>query len=309
MLGRILHLHRRHVDVAELLLRARAHPAGDHRRRRVLDEAGGATAGEVFDEGAALLRSGDPESVALGAELLEVLVTGHDKGRRFVPVLARLLDGICGPAQHPVVLVAALPLYLAVRDDCAPVLLELLDHPDGGVRRAAAAVVAVRPDVPCDRRTVSLLVRLLDDDPEPTVRTEAAAALARLHQLDERHRPGIEEVLAEYEDDPLPGVRVAALKVLAATAPGQALAALAAELAVADPDWRFVAACADASRWTDPGDLHRELLRLQERGWAEHDVSPARFPPADERAALLTAALTALSEKRRYEYERKVDAC
>jgi HEAT repeats len=295
----------RYAQIDDVILRARAFPSGDYRRWQVIAELATAEFTAAFERAAALLRTSDPASMTLGAEIFDELFIGMREGRRLVREAEQILLEVCRPRQHPEVLAAALNPYAQVSPDPQPLLLEFLDHPDARVRRAAAQLVASGGGEFADDRQVDTLIALLDRDPDPGVREQAADGLELILTCYPyvAQRPQITAALTGRLDDPNPVIRASALVGAGVLDIDAAVRRLVAELAAARPAWQFVDAFNRLAQIEDCGaelraDAHRELLRLKQQGWPQ-DADPARFPNASERSDLLEKALDATSAGRR----------
>lgn len=295
----------RYAQVDDVILRARALPPGDYRRWQVIAELATAEFKPAFERAAALLRTSDPASMTLGAEIFDELFIGMREGRRFVAEAEQILLEVCRPTQHPEVLAAALHPYAQVSRDAQPLLLDFLDHPDGRVRRAAAQLVASGGGEFADDRQVDTLIALLERDPDPGVREQAADGLELILSCYAyvAQRPRITDALTGHLDDPNPVIRASALVGVGVLDIDAVVRRLVAELAASRPAWQFVDAFNRLTQIEDCGaepraDAYRALSRLKERGWPQ-DADPARFPIASERSDLLERALDATSAERR----------
>ena len=288
---------RRHTSIENVITRARAYPAGDYRRWQILGELATADFKKTFDKAAALIRASDPASMTLGAEILDQLFIGMREGRRLAGQAEELLRGLCQPTQHPEVLCAALHPYAQLSADAQPLLYELLENPDERVRTTAAQLIAAGGAEFADDRQVDSLIALLDQDPDPGVREQAAEGLELILTCYGYvpQRPRITEALTSHLDDPTPGIRASALVGTSASELDAAVKRLVTELAVEPVAWQFV----DSFNRLPPFDYcdadllaeaHRALLRLEEQGWPE-DGDPTRFPVAHERAEMLAKAI------------------
>lgn len=295
----------RYAQIDDVILRARALPPGDHRRWQVIAELATAEFKPAFERAAALLRTSDPASMTLGAEIFDELFIGMREGRRFVAEAEQILREVCRPTQHPEVLAAALYPYAQVSRDAQPLLLEFLDHPDGRVRRAAAQLVASEGGEFADDRQVDMLIALLDRDPDAAVREQAADGLELILScyMYVAQRPRIVDALTSRLDDPNPVIRASALVGVGVLDIDAVVRRLVAELAATRPAWQFVDAFNRLAQIDDcaaelRADAYRALSRLKERGWPQ-DADPARFPNASERSDLLERALEVTSAERR----------
>ena len=295
----------RFAQVDDVIVRARAFPPGDYRRWQVISELATAEFKPAFERAAALLRTTEPASMTLGAEIFDELFIGMREGRRFVDEAEQILVSVCRPTQHPEVLAAALYPYAQVSRDAQPLLLEFLDHPDGRVRRAAAQLVASGGGEFADDRQVDTLIALLDHDPDAGVREQAADGLELILTCYTyvAQRPRITDALTGRLDDPNPVIRASALVGIGVLDIDDAVRRLVTELAAPRPAWQFVDAFNRLAQIDDCGaelraDAHRALSLLKERGWSQ-DADPARFPIASERTDLLERALDATSATRR----------
>ena len=295
---------RRHAQIDRVIARARAVPSGDYRRWQVLGELATTDFKTCFDRAAALLRSSDPASMRLGAEILDQLFIGMREGRRLVRQATELLREVCVPTQHPEVLAAALHPYAQVCQDPQPLLHELLDHPDAQVRRTAAQLIATVDAEFADDRQVDALLALLDQDPDPEVREQAAEGLELVLTCYAYvpQGPRIIEALTGHLDDPIPGIRASALAGIGDLDSDTAVKRLLAELAAAEPAWQFVDSFNRLPQIEFCGadlraEAHSALRRLRHEDWPEQ-ADPARFPVAHERADMLTRAITATRPRR-----------
>lgn len=295
----------RYAQIDDVILRARAFPPGDYRRWQVIAELATAEFKPAFERGAALLRTSEPESMTLGAEIFDELFIGMREGRRFVGEAEQILLEVCRPAQHPEVLAAALNPYAQVSRDPQPLLLDFLDHPDARVRRTAAQLVASGGGEFADDRQVDTLIALLERDPDPGVREQAADGLELILScyMYVAQRPRITDALAGRLDDPNPVIRASAVVGGGVLDIGAAVRQLVTELAVPRPAWQFVDAFNRLTQIDDCGaelraDAHQALLRLKAQDWPQ-DADPARFPIASERSDMLEKALDVTSADRR----------
>lgn len=291
----------RYAQIDDVISRARTLPPGDNRRWQVISEVATAEFKPAFERAAGLLREPDAESVTLGAELFDELFIGMREGRRFVGEAERLLREVCRPDQRPEVLAAALHPYAEVSADARSLVREFLSHPDPRVRRTATQLVAAEGGEFADDRQVDPLIALLDGDPDPGVREQAADGLELILSCYPyvAQRPRITEALTARLDDPLPGVRASALGALDVDA---AVRRLVAELDAARPAWQFVAAFTRLGQVGEcdaelRAEVYQALSRLRDEGWAE-DADPARFPSAGERSDLLERALDVTCARR-----------
>lgn len=296
---------RRHGQIDGVIARARELAPADYRRWLILSELATVDFKVVFERASALLRSADPASMTLGAQIFDQLFIGMREGRRFVRQAEELLREICRPTQEPEVLVAALPPYAQVSQGAQSLLYELLDHPDGQVRRTAAQLVVNANAEFAEDRQVDALIALLHRDPEPDVREQAAEGLELIVTCYPYvpQEPRIADALASRLDDPIPGIRASALAGISSLDIDAVVKRLVTELAVPEPAWQFVDSFNRLPQIEFcSADLRAEarlaLRRLQDQGWPEH-ADPARFPIAQERADMLTKAIAALSTSTR----------
>jgi hypothetical protein len=286
-----------------VLSRARTFPSGDGRRWQIIGELATADFAAAFARASTLLRTADPESMTLGAEVCDQLFVGMREGRRFAPEAVGLLREICRPTQFPEVLAAALHPYAQLSPQAAaPLLYELLDHADALVRRAAAQLVATAGAEFAEDRQVDSLIRLLDEDPDPGVRERAAEGLDLIVTCYAYvpQSPRIVDALARHVDDRNPGIRASALTAGIATADVEAaVKVLVDELSDADVAWQFVDAFSHLpplEGWFDElrSAAHAALRRLLELGWPDRG-DPACFPLAQERAEMLARAINTMA--------------
>jgi HEAT repeat protein len=297
---------RRYEQVDSVIDRAGAFASGDYRRWQIIGELATADAATAFERASELLRGSDPASMTLGAEILDQLFIGMREGRRFAPQAAELLRTVCKPTQAPEVLAAALHPYAQLAQGAPPLLYTLLDHPDAGVRRSAAQLIAAADTEFADDRQVDSLIDLLARDPDPGVREQAAEGLDLIATcyayVPQAQR--IADALAEHLDDPVPGIRASSLAATAALDVEGAVKRLVGELAAPEVAWQFVDAfnriplllleeCPEALR----ADAHLALCRLRTQDWPDQ-ADPARFPVQQERAEMLTKAIGATSPHR-----------
>lgn len=299
---------RRHAQVDSVIARARAFPPEDYRRWQVIGELATADFASTFERASALILSSDPApdpaSMTLGAEIFDQLFIGMREGRRFASRAEELLRAVCRPTQHPEVLSAALHPYAQLSRDAQPLLYDLIDHPDGRVRRTVAQLVAVVDEEIADDRQVDSLIALLDRDPDPEVREQAAQGLELIltcsAYVPQARR--IAETLRAHLDDPVPGIRASALAGIDASDIDTAVERLVGELAGAQAAWQFVDAFNGLPLLEDCtaehlAEAHLALRRLQKQHWPEQD-DPARFPVAQERAEMLRKAIAATAPQR-----------
>lgn len=301
-LWRGLRPHTRHDSV---IARARAYPSGDYRRWQTLGELATADFKTSFERAAALLRtSSDPASMTLGAEIFDQLFIGKREGPRLAREATELLREVCRrPDQHPEVLSAALHPYAELSRDAQALLYELLDHADAPVRRTSAQLIATSGDNEfADDRQVEALIALLDRDPDPEVREEAAEGLELVLACYAyvRQAPGITATLKAHLNDPLPRVRVAALRGTGALEIDATVKQLVSELSAVEIVWQLVDSFNHLALLgtCDVGlrtEAHLILQRLEDQGWPESSADPARYPVAHERAEMLAGAIRATS--------------
>jgi HEAT repeats len=295
---------RRHGRIESVITRARALPPGDYRRSQIISELATADFKSSFERASALIRSGDPASMTLGAEMFDQLFVGMREGRRFARQAEELLRAVCRPTQEPEVLCAALHPYAQLSSDAGPLLYELLDHPDGRVRTTAAQLIATAGAEFADDRQVDALIALLEGDPDPGVRAQAAEGLEFILTCYAYvpQRPRITDALMSRLDDPIPGVRASALVGVSVVDIDMSVKRLVAELAAADVGWQFVDSfnrltqfdlCAADLR----AEAHRTLRALVAQGWPR-GADPARFPVEHERAEMLARAVAATGPRR-----------
>jgi hypothetical protein len=283
--------------IESVIVRARAFPPGDYRRWQVIGELATVDFKATFERASALIRDSDPATVTLGAEIFDQLFIGMREGRRLARQAQERLRVLCHPAQDPEVLCAALHPYAQLSPDAQPLLYELLDHPDGRVRTTAAQLIAAAGAEFADDQQVDSLIALLDRDPEPGVREQAAEGLEVILTCYAYvpQRPRITEVFTDHLDDPIPGIRASALVGISALELDTAVKRLVAELAAPQVAWQFVDSFNRLPQFEDcAADLRAEacpaLRRLREQGWSD-DADPARFPVAHERAEMLAKAI------------------
>lgn len=295
---------RRHAQVENVITRAQAFPPGDYRRWQVIGELATADFKSTFERASALISASDPASKTLGAEIFDHLFIGMREGRRFARQAGDILRELCQPMQHPEVLCAALHPYAQLCPDAEPLLYDLLDHPHAQVRRTAAQLIAAAGTEFAEDRQVDSLLELLDRDPDPGVREEAAEGLELILTCYSyvSQGPHISDALTSHLDDPIPGIRASSLAGISTLEIDSAVKRLVNELGAAQPAWQFVDSfnrlpqlddCAPELR----GEAHLALRRLQEQDWPEL-ADPARFPQAHERADMLTKAIAATSPHR-----------
>jgi hypothetical protein len=287
------------AQVESVVARVRDLPPGDYRRAQIISELATVDLKTSFDRAAALIRTSDPASMTIGAEIFDQLFVGMREGRRFVRPAEEILRELCRPTQHPEVLCAALHPYAQLVPDAQPLLYELLEHPDGRVRSTAAQLIATAGGEFADDRQVDSLIKLLEGDSDPSVRERAAEGLefvlacyAYVPQ-----RPQITEALTSHLDDPILAIRAPALACLGAVDIDTAMKRLVTELAVTPVAWQLVDWFNRLPQVEDctpdlRAEAHQALRRLAELNWAE-DADPARFPVAHERAEMLTKAIAA----------------
>ena len=295
---------RRHASIDNVISRAQNFPAGDYRRGPILSELATADFKKTFDKASALIRTADPASMTLGAEILDQLFIGMREGRRLARQAEEILRELCRPTQDPEVLCAALHPYAQLAQDVKPLLYELLDNPDERVRTTAAQLLAASGAEFADDRQVDSLLALLDQDPAESVREQAAEGLELILTCYAYvpQRPRMTDALTSHLDDPIPGIRASALVGTSVDDIDTALKQLLAELATEPVAWQFV----DSFNRFPPldgcapdllADAHRALRRLRDQGWSQ-DADPARFPVAQERAEMLAKAISATAPHR-----------
>ena len=300
-LGRNL---RRQARVEDVITRAQALPPGDYRRWQIIGELATADFKSTFDRASALIGAPDPASMTLGAEIFDQLFIGMREGERYARQAREILRTLCRPTQHPEVLSTALHPYAQLCPDAQPLLYELLDHPDAQVRRTAAQLIAAAGAEFAEDRQVDSLLALLDRDPDPGVREQAAEGLELILTCYSYvpQGPRISDALTSHLDDPIPGIRASALAGISTLEIDTAVKRLVDELGAAQTAWQFVDSFNRLPQLDDctpelRADAHLALRRLQEQGWPELD-DPARFPIAHERADMLTKAIAATAPHR-----------
>ena len=295
---------RRHASIENVISRAQAYPAEDYRRGQILGELATADFKKTFDKASALIRTADPASMTLGAEILDQLFIGMREGRRLARQAEEILRELCRPTQDPEVLCAALHPYAQLAQDVKPLLYELLENPDERVRTTAAELLAAAGAEFAEDRQVDSLLTLLDRDPAESVREQAAEGLELILTCYAYvpQRPRMTDALASHLDDPIPGIRASALVGTSVDDIDTALKQLLAELATEPVAWQFVDSFnrfppLDGSAADLLADAHRALRRLRDQGWSQ-DADPARFPVAQERAEMLAKAISATAPHR-----------
>lgn len=292
----------RRAEVRDVLDTARRHPAESEERQehilRLLPDppawTGRRAIGVAVDEALALCGPPAGDGTTLGVEALALLTT-LGAAPRSNRIRATLADLRARRPDDPALLAAMLRTYggLHIRgllDEAADGLdrfvLDLLDHPNRRVR--ADAVMPVIGGDKVARRAV----RLLDEDPEPGVRANAAGGLA---DLDPHHDDLVAEALTRHLDDPEPAVRAHALRWAARTGRGDALNRLLREVSDPGVPWEIVNVFENLLADVDtlPRRLHRDFTaafaRLDETGWADR-AEPGAYPDAEARAWLLAEA-------------------
>lgn len=292
----------RRAAVRDVLDNARRHPAESEERQehllRLLPDAPPAwtdrrAIGVAIDEALALCRPPAGAGTTLGVEALAILTT-LGAAPRSSRIRATLTDLRADRPDDPILLAAMLRTFggLHVRgllDEAADGLdrfvLDLLEHPDRRVR--ADAVLSVIGGDQVVRRAV----QLLEQDPDPAVRANAAAGLA---DLDPGHDDLVAEALTGHLDDPDPAVRAHALRWAARTGRGEALNRLLREVRDPGVPWEIVGVFENLLADVDtlPRRLHRDFTaafaRLDAIGWA--DRAEPGYPDAETRAWLLAEA-------------------
>jgi hypothetical protein len=295
---------RRHAQVENVITRALAFPPGDYRRWQAIGELATADFKSTFERASALISTADPASMTLGAEIFDHLFIGMREGQRYARQAADILRALCRPTQHPDVLSAALHPYAQLCPDAQPLLYELLDHPDAQVRRSAAQLIAAADTEFAADRQVDSLLALLDRDPDPSVREEAAVGLEVILTCYSYvpQGPRISDALTSHLDDPIPGIRASSLAGLSTLEVDTAVKRLINELGAAQPAWQFVDSFNRLPQLEDctpdlRASAHLALRRLQVQAWPDL-ADPTRFPVAQERADMLTKAIAATSPHR-----------
>lgn len=294
-----LRVFRRYAQVDSVISRAGTFPSGDYRRWQIIGELATADFAASFDRAAELISGPDPASMTLGAELFDHLFIGLREGRRFTAKAEEILRELCQPAQHPEVLAAALHPYAQLSKDAQPLLHVLLDHADARVRRSAAQLIAGANAEFADDRQVDALLELLDRDPDPGVREQAAEGLELIVTCYAYVPQGlrIREALAARLDDRVPGIRASALVATGAVDIETAVKGLVTELGAAEVAWQFVEAFNRIPLHDGcPAELREDarlaLRRLHVQGWPQY-ADPTRFPVATDRADMLAKAIAA----------------
>jgi hypothetical protein len=294
----------RKAQLESVIARAQALPPGDYRRTQIISELATVDFKASYERAAALIRTADPGSMTLGAEIFDQLFVGMREGRRLVRQAEELLRELCRTTQDPEVLSAALHPYAQLSSNARPLLYELLEHPDGRVRSTAVQLIATSGGEFADDRQVDALIELLEGDPDSAVRERAAEGLefvlacyAYVPQ-----RPRITGILSGLVDDPTPAIRASALACVGALDIDTAVKSLLDELFAAKVAWQFVdwfnrVAQVEESSADLRAEAHAALRRLKQLAWAE-DVDPARFPAAHERAEMLAKAISATGPAR-----------
>ncbi|WUH99296.1 HEAT repeat domain-containing protein [Spirillospora sp. NBC_00431] len=304
----------RRTAVRDLLQRARTHPAGSEERDETLvqllpDASAPAWSDRhavnvAVDEALTLCDATDKTGTALGTETLAILTSLGTPGRsrRIRAALAALR------AHHPddpIVLAAMLRTYsgLAARgllDQAADrpdaFVLNLLEHENAQVRATAAAAGNLAPAQIAERQ-----VRLVDQDPDPAVRANAALGLATIATIGDADDGNelITKALARLLGHPDPIIRAHALSWAVKTNRPDSLERLLYELTTPDPGWEILFIVENLPDHVDamPRRLHKRftaaLARLDENGWANR-TEPGAYPDAEARAQTLADAAATL---------------
>ncbi|MGH3239308.1 MAG: HEAT repeat domain-containing protein [Spirillospora sp.] len=307
----------RRETVRELLQQARTHPPDSEERDEILvrllpDPSAPAWTDRhavniATDEALALLAAPDEAGAILGIETLGLLTALATTGRSD-QIRTALADLRARRPDDPVVLSAMLRIYsgLSVRgllDDATDhhdaFVLDLLDHENAKVRRAAAAAVTdMRGNTP-PNPLAERLIRLIDQDPDPSVQAEAALSLATRAWPDAGHKPTT-ETLTRLLDHPDQIIRTHALTWAVRINRRGVLDRLLDELTTPDPPWEILALVEHMPGQILgglPRRLHKRfteaLARLDENGWAAR-AEPGAFPDAEVRAQTLVDASEAL---------------
>ncbi|TDB88167.1 hypothetical protein E1264_12240 [Actinomadura sp. KC216] len=300
----------RRAAVRDLLQRARALPAGSEGRDELLlqlipDVAAPAWTDRhavniAVDEALAL---GDDAlgDDALGVEALAILVSFGHAGRSR-QIRAALADLRARRPDDPIVLTAMLRTYsgLAARgrldpdaDSVDEFVLDLLGHEDATVRATAAASSDLPGSAAADR-IAERLIRLIDQDPDPAVRANAALGLAGMPDAG-----NATEALVRLLDSPDPVIRAHTLTWAVEAGRPDALPRLLDELADPGVRWEFLFLVQNLEDHMDslPRRLHKDftaaLARLDETGWANRATPDAVDP--DEILADATATVQFLT--------------
>ncbi|MFI0369581.1 HEAT repeat domain-containing protein [Actinomadura sp. 1N219] len=252
--------------------------------------------------GAGATGAGVPGAGAVGVEALAVLVTFGSSGRSR-QIRAVLADLRAGRPDDPVVLAAMLRTYsgLAARglldpaaDRVGEFVLELLEHENANVR-ATAAMSSDLPGAVVDSRFAERLISLVDQDPDPAVRADAALGLASMAAAEADD--AITDALVRLLDNPDPVIRAHALAWAVKTGRPDALERLLDELAEPDVRWEVLFIVQNLEDHIDslPRHLHKEftaaLARLDETGWTDRTSPDA---DADDRTQILAEAAATL---------------
>ncbi|MGH3631936.1 MAG: HEAT repeat domain-containing protein, partial [Sciscionella sp.] len=278
----------RRAEVREIVARARALAPEDYGRTSILSELHGIKPRAVLAAGVELVRSGDPTSMTLAADLLFGLYPRIFTSPLSMSTYRKLVEELCDTGNEPQVLATALRCFAWVKPADPRVLLGLLGHGDARVRESAVLAVAVRYQVPADENVQSTLIKMLEWDPDPGVRIIASAALFDVYRENPGRHPRIAETIIALREDPEPEIRVRAILVQAAGDTDYALTQLFNELKGLQPPWQIVGACSDLDDWPEASEpvrakLRSRLIRLQEQGWAQR-YEPGRYPDQADRA-------------------------
>ncbi|TDD29479.1 hypothetical protein E1287_30935 [Actinomadura sp. KC06] len=300
--------------VREVLRRTRIHPAGSFERDELLLQlipdvpaptwVDRHAVNIAVDEALALVAEPpgvEPPGVeALGVEALAVLVTFGRSGRSR-QIRAALAKLRASRPDDPIVLAAMLRTYsgLAARGLLDPAadrvdefVLDLLEHENANVR-ATAAMSSDLPGAVVDHRFAERLISLIDQDPDPAVRADAALGLASMTEADD----ATADALVRLLDNPDPVIRAHALAWAVKTGRPDALERLLDELAEPDVPWEVVFIVQNLEDHIDglPHRLHKEftaaLARLDESGWTNRTTPDA---DTDDRAQILAEAAATL---------------
>ena len=70
-------------QIQSVITRAQALPSGDYRRWQIIGELATVDFKATFERASALIRTSDPASMLLGAEIFDQLFVGMREGQRF----------------------------------------------------------------------------------------------------------------------------------------------------------------------------------------------------------------------------------
>ncbi|TGB00502.1 HEAT repeat domain-containing protein [Streptomyces sp. MZ04] len=266
-----------------------------------------------IDEALAWCASTEQDRVTLGVELLADLLLFADtlRSERIVATLDRLVR----EEPHPLTLTDIMNCYgimhlrNPLQDPPFQLFFDGLNHPDESVRtKAAGGLEILAPGTPEEGRAVTVLVDVLDHDPENRVRRMAADSLAGMKWVEERNSRAAVDALERHADSPVAEIRAQSLRDAIQRGTPDAYDRLLREFENPDMDWHFISAYTRAAYtraaytraaldddFSLPSDVRpafvERLDRLAASGWADRCEDPDAYPDPEGRAEMLDEIL------------------